>query len=103
MKEICESFGKGKGGPWDCYKAWDFTGWEADRVVGVATGGGTFLEMATRAKTQLILILVEPEGGKHFYAEHQQYFQDAADNGLVQLLASQQSGNESETQLKPML
>ena len=60
MKEICESHGKEKGGPWECYYNDNFYGWEAERVV-VVTTGVDFLEMATRAKTELILILAEPE------------------------------------------
>ena len=49
MKEICESHGKEKGGPWECYNAGNFFGWEAERVVAVTTGGVDILEGATRA------------------------------------------------------
>ena len=46
------------------------------------------LEAATRARTKLILILAEPKKKdfKKYYAEHQKYFQDAADKGLVELV-----------------
>ena len=54
-------------------------------MVAVTRGGVDTLEMATRSKIQLILILVERENGKRDYAKYQKYFQDAADKGLVQL------------------
>ena len=57
MGEICKSHGKEKGGPWECYDVLNFYGWEAERVVAVTTGWGAMLEMATRAKTELILII----------------------------------------------
>ena len=57
MKKICESHGKKKGGPWESYNAGNFYGWEAERVVAVTTGRGNIPEQATRAKTELILIL----------------------------------------------
>ena len=81
MKEICKRNGKEKGGPWDFYNAHVFVGWEANRVVAVTSGGGTTLEMATRAKTELILILVEAEeeDKKEYYAKYQKLFHDAAD------------------------
>ena len=76
MKEICESHGKEKGGPWECYHAQNFYGWEAERVVVVTTGLGFILEMATRAKTELILILAT-EGS------FQENIKRAANEGLV--------------------
>ena len=87
MKKICESNGKAKGGPWECFKAFHFFGGESESVVAVTTGGNV-LEMATRAKTQLILILAEPEteDKEKFYAGFQKHFQAAADKGLVELL-----------------
>ena len=89
MIEICKSNGKEKGGPWECYNAVAFFGWEAARVVAVTIGLHT-LEMATRAKTRLILILAESQlnADKKFYSDYQKYFQDAADKGLVELLVS---------------
>ena len=92
MREICESNGKEKGGAWECYPAWKFFGWESNKVVAVVAGGSaTTLEMATRAKTQLIVILVEPEREvwKKFYANYQKHFQAAADKGLVELCDSE--------------
>ena len=91
MKEICESHGKEKGGPWECYIATHFYGWEADKVVAVATGSGAImLEQATRAKTELILIIAEWEGPKglrqdyvEFYPRLQKTIEAAADKGLL--------------------
>ena len=85
MKEVCENHGKEKGGPWECYQAGDFYGWEAERVVAVTTGLDTFLEMATRAKTELILILAEPEREeyKKSYQRFQVVIKAAEDEGLV--------------------
>ena len=62
-------------------------------MVGVTTGGGFTLEMATRAKTQLILILAEFV--KKDYADYQKHFQAAADKGLVELSTS---ANENESE-----
>ena len=49
------------------------------------TAGLHTLEMATRAKTQLILILVEAEYEvyKKNYAKDQKHFEAAAEKGLV--------------------
>ena len=33
--------GKEEGGPWDCYSADNFYGWEAERVVAVTSGLNT--------------------------------------------------------------
>ena len=53
--------------------------------------GGNVLETATRAETQLILILAEPEteDKEKFYAGFQKHFQAAADKGLVELCDSE--------------
>ena len=98
MIEICKSNGKEEGGPWECYYADEFVGWEADQVVAVTTGVANTLEAATRARTGLSLILAEGKrkDDKKFYAEYQKYFQDAADKGLVELSVSE-SANESES------
>ena len=90
MREICKSNGKEKGGAWECYRAAKFYGWEANNVVAATGGSGRILEMATRAKTQLILILAEPddEDDKEDYADYQKHFQAAADKGLVELSVS---------------
>ena len=88
MKEIILSTWKEKGGPWDCSDALNFFGWEADTVVAVTAGGGQILEMITRAKTQLIIILVEPDDDafKDGYKNYQKHFQDAAAKGLDDLV-----------------
>ena len=90
--EICESHGKEKGGPWECYEAQDFYGWEAERVVAVTSGGGDILEMATRAKRELILILAEEEE-EMFYEETQVAIKAAEDEGLVDLQVSESENN----------
>ena len=61
------------------------------------TAGFNTLEMATRARTELILILAEAEKEdyKKYYAEYQKHFQAAADKGLVELLVSE-NPNENE-------
>ena len=89
MIEICESNGKKKGGPWECYNAEDFFGWEADQVVAVTCGVSFTLEMATRTKTRLILVAAEGEwkADMKFYARYQKYFQDSANKGLLELLS----------------
>ena len=86
MIDICRAMIKDKGGPWECYKCVDCTGWEADRVVVVACGGTSTLEMITRAKTHLILILAKPkrEYDIKFYEVWQNNLAEAADDGLVE-------------------
>ena len=68
-------------------------------MVAVAGGSAFTLEMATRAKTQLIVILVGPEDKnvKEDYADYQKHFQAAADKGLVEL-SSSANENQSENQ-----
>ena len=94
MEEICKSHGKEKGGPWECYKAHNFFGWEAERVVAVTTGVG-ILEEATRAKTELILIIAEPEEEeyKKYYQRLQVAIKAAEDEGLVDLQVSESENN----------
>ena len=62
----------------------------------VAVGGVFTLEMATRAKNRLIVILVEAEreAEQRFYAKNQKQFQAAADKGLVELLISANANEE---------
>ena len=103
MTEICESNGKEKGGPWECYNARDFYGWESNNVVAVTRGGVFTLELLTRAKTKFILILVEAKMGdrKNFYAAYLRHFIAAADKGLVKLPASvnaSESASESTSE-----
>ena len=88
MTEICESHGKEKGGPWECYYSVNFYGWEAERVV-VVTHGFNILEMVTRAKTELILILVTP------ITHIKENIKAAANKGLVDVEV-----NERENQIE---
>ena len=83
--------GKEAGGPWDCFYARDFYGWEAERVVAV-TGGLSIMELITRAKIHLSVIFVD---SGPYYAETKKYFQQVADLGLVEML--QLSGEAVET------
>ena len=83
IEKMVKDQGKEPGGPWDCYDTLSFYGWEAERVVVVAAGGG-ILEQATRARTKLILILAKPaEDSKNLYARLQENIKAAADVGLV--------------------
>ena len=79
---------KEKEGAWECYHATKFYGWEANNVVAIVCAGFFTLEMATRAKTQLIVILAESEyeALKKSYADYQKHFQAAADKGLLELV-----------------
>ena len=80
-------------------------------MVAVADGGVFTLEMVTRAKSQLILILAEPEDEdwKTNFAKYQKHFEAAADKGLVELLAkgleelaasASANENENESEMK---
>ena len=84
MRAICRAMTKKEGGPWESYNPLDCTGWEADKVVVVTSGDGRPLEMVTRAKTHLVLILVKGRMGR-FYEVWQKNLEKAADSGLVDL------------------
>ena len=86
MTAICRDMIKEKGGPWECCKFLDCTGWEADRVVVVICGGTSVLEMITRAKTHLNLILAKPkkENCIKYYEAWQNQLTEAADEELVE-------------------
>ena len=71
--------GKMLGGPWDCYEASQYFGWEAERVVAV-TDGTALLEMATRAKTHLAIILVEGSD----YQDTRKLCKEAYRRGLIE-------------------
>ena len=83
ITKMAKEQGKEAGGPWNCYFAGSFYGWEADRVVAV-TSGGNLMEMITRAKTVLAVIIVDD---RYHYATTQEYFQQAVDQGLVEDLS----------------
>ena len=81
MREIVKKQGKEAGGPWDCYSAWDYTGWEADKVVAVSDGSGKdILELITRARTYLCMVLVVSHETKI-----KKYFRQAAEDGLIEI------------------
>ena len=75
--------GKEAGGPWDCYHVLDFYGWEAERVVAVMNGEN-IMELITRARTRLSVILVGENDNE--YAETKKRLQQAADLGLVEMV-----------------
>ena len=86
--------GKEAGGQWECYNADRYFGWEVERVVAV-TSGGRIMEMITRAKIQLTVILVGETGlylglglgyTCRLYHEWYWYFHLAEKKGLVEIL-----------------
>ena len=58
IKKMAQEQVKEVGGPWECYRADNYYGWEAERVVAV-TGGWNLMEEITRARTHLSVNLVE--------------------------------------------
>ena len=71
------------GAHWDCYSAFEFYGWEAERVVAV-TSGSNMMELITRAKTHLAVIIVDGHG--RLYEKTKEYFQKAAERGLIEMV-----------------
>ena len=102
IEKMVKEQGKEAGGPWDCWDAFSFYGWEDERVA-VVTNGYNIMELITRARTHLSVILVdcleEP-----CYAKHKEYLQQAADLGLVEMVQlSGEADDESVTfQSSPM-
>ena len=74
--------GKQAGGPWEGFNADKYFGWESERVVAV-TGGERIMELITRARTHLAVILV---GAIGFRGETDRYFQQAAEKGLAEMI-----------------
>ena len=81
-REPIEKWMKAAGAHWDCYDAMNFYGWEDQRVV-IATGGLRLMELITRAKTKLYILLEDDVYGG--YSETKGYFQQAAEEGLVEM------------------
>ena len=76
IKKMVTEQGREAGGPWDCFDAASYYGWEADRVVVVVvTGGGHLFEMMTRARVQLAVLLVGEDGKEEESIEFREYFQ----------------------------
>ena len=82
MKAKVNKYGKEQGGSWECYRAGDFYGWEAEKVVAV-TSGYSNMELITRAKTKLIFILIRNDGYRNRYSATQEQFQQAVALGLA--------------------
>ena len=68
----------------NCFFAGNFYGWEAERVVAVTNGINT-MEQISRARTHLSVILAG-EDVEDVYEETKKYFEDAADQGLVEMV-----------------
>ena len=84
MMKMVINQGKEAGGPWECFRAHNIFGWEADRVVAV-TVGDNIMELITRARTHLYVIMVD-RGDRIYYAETKKYFQQAAKLGLIDMV-----------------
>ena len=80
IEKMAKKQGKEAGGPWDCYHAENFHGWEAERVVAVEIGY-YIMEMITRARTHLAIVFV---GGKD--SENKKHFEQAANENLVEIV-----------------
>ena len=84
IESMVKEQGKEAGGPWDCYNVFNYYGWEAERVI-VVTTGSFIMEAITRARTHLIVILVDGTYG-NLHAKVKGYFQRAEDQGLVEIV-----------------
>ena len=96
IQKIVMEYGKKEGGPWNCHVSDTFQGWEAERVV-VVKGGADLLELITRAKTHLAVVLVEVPRHSLWvdYQRTKKYFLQAADLGLCEMVhLGDQSGAE---------
>ena len=87
IQKTVTEHGKKEGGPWDCHMADTFHGSEAERVV-VVKGGADLLELITRAKTHLVVVLVEVPRHSLWvgYERTKKYFLQAASLGLCELV-----------------
>ena len=83
IEKMVKDQGKEAGGPWDCYDTLSFYGWEAERVV-VVTSGVNIMEMITRARTHLTVILVDDH--RRDYTKTKNLFLQATNEGLVGIL-----------------
>ena len=77
--------GREAAGSSKCYNACGFYGWEAERVVAVTSGGSRLLEMITRARIHLAVVLVDC-GLDDSYEKAVEQFQQAVDEGLVEFV-----------------
>ena len=91
IEVIVKVKGKKAGGPWECHKASTFYGWEAERVV-VVTNGDHIMELITRGRTHLAIILVDG-GRNNQYAQFKKHFQQAECLGLVDVPLSDKENN----------
>ena len=94
-----ENWMKATGAHWDRYDAHNFYGWEADTVIAVLSTQGSLMELLTRAKTKLYILLVDyddnvvdsddsdydDDGHYQMCATIRGYFYQAAEQGLVEM------------------
>ena len=87
IEKLVKEQGREAGGPWECHNASSFYGWEAERVV-VVSNGVNMMELITRARTHLSVILVGTTRKymRSYYAETKKYFRQAAELGLVEIV-----------------
>ena len=73
------------------YSAFQFHGWEADRVLAITQGGddNTVMEVITRACTHLCLIWSGGTRGSRKIDKAKQSFEKAAEEGLIELFPSE--------------
>lgn len=95
IKKLAKDQGKESGGSWDRFDAGNFYGWEAEIVVAV-TGGFNIMELITRARNMVAVIVVEGKFAQTRYVEIKKFFQQAADEGLIEVvhLGDGEPGNE---------
>ena len=82
-REPIEKWMKAAGADWDGSNTSSFYGWEDDTVV-VVTDGSHMMELLTRARTKIVIILVEGQGECE-YAEQKGFFLQAVEEGLATL------------------
>ena len=76
---------KESGVPWEIYPIYHFYGWEADKVI-VMTSGQDVMELITRAKVELAVIIVDEGDPDDGYEKLKEVFHQAAQMGLVEKL-----------------
>ena len=92
IMKMVKDQGKEAGGPWKCYHARNYYGWEAKRVVSV-TNGYNIMEVITRARTHLSVILVE-DRNRMYYAKTKEFFKQAAELGLTDMVQFNVGNNQ---------
>ena len=105
IKKLARDQGKESGGTWDRFDAGNFYGWEAEIVVAV-TGGFNIMELITRARNMVAVIVVEGKFAQTRYIEIKKFFQQAADEGLIEVVhlgdgePGNKDGEEEDKEMK---